>query len=231
MSDLDDLNHAIVLLQRLKFNALTGSLLLGDTELGAGSRWVGDMLTRRRGVGRTGDGVFEFYLTPVGSAPPTIPEDDKFKPAVAMIWWSPEDGLAEMITNGSILRRTISDYWETYKTYQEAADGMLPLTEFGPPREVKVGRTNIRVFWTPVLTVIGWIPREDIPALKYRPPTVPPPIRRDQQVPFRPTAMLPSAKDRRKTSAPAKDRQRGSAPDPLSEILDDEIPELGGVEP
>jgi hypothetical protein len=116
MSDLDDLDHHSIYLQRMKFNALTGILLLQDTELDRGSRWVADMLTRRRGVGKTGDGVFEFYLTPVGSPPPKIPEDEKFKPAVAMIWWSPEQGLAEMITNSSLLRRTISDFWETYNT-------------------------------------------------------------------------------------------------------------------
>ena len=44
MSDLDDLNHASVLLQRLKFNALTGSLLLGDTELGAGRINIRELL-------------------------------------------------------------------------------------------------------------------------------------------------------------------------------------------
>jgi hypothetical protein len=114
-----------------------------------------------------------------------------------------------------------------YKTYQEAADGMLPVTEFGPPREVKVGRTNTRIFWTPVLTITGWIPRDEIPALRYRPPTVSPPVRQDQQIPFRPTAMLPPAFQADHTP---QDRPRRSAPTPLGEILDEEIPELGGVD-
>ena len=219
MSDLDDFDHCGVYLQRYKFNALTAVYLLEDLDLGVGSLWVGDTLTRRRGFGKAGDGVFEFYMTPVGSEPPKTPQDDKFKPAVGMLWWSPEHGLAEMITNSSLLRRTISDIWDTYKTYRQAADWLLLVTEFGAPREVKVGKNNTRIFWTPVLTIVDCMPRDQIPALKYRPPTVPPPIRLDQQIPFRAPALLP----------PAKDRRRRSAPEQLSDLLDDELPELGGA--
>jgi hypothetical protein len=244
MSDLDDLDHRDIRYQAFKFNALTGVGQVNEFELGWPSIWTADMYTRRRGYGKTGDGVFEFYLTPVGSEPPKPPQDDKFKPAIAILWWSPQYGLAEMITNSTLLRRTVSDFWEVYKSYQEAADGLLPVTEFGAPKEVQIGKNNMRIFWTPVLTIVGWMSRDEIPALKYRPATVPPPIRLDQQTLFYATRSLPSPAEEQngqrtkkavreilehsKTETREYPHQERAKRNALSEILDDEIPELGG---
>ena len=224
MSDFDDLQHHSLRLQGLKFNALDGILRLGEAELETGSQWVADMLTRRRGYGRTGDGVFEFYLTPVGSEPPAPPHDPKeFKPALAMIVFSPQFGLAEMITNSTLLRQTISTLWEEYKSYREAADGLLPVIEFGEPREVEIGRNNKRIFWTPRISIIGWVSRDEIPPLRYRPPTVEPPIRRDAQLPYRALAQLPAPFSEEHQAEPKKPRRKAAAT-PVADIIEDELP-------
>jgi hypothetical protein len=39
-----------------------------------------------------------------------------------------------------------------------------------------------KVYWTPVISIIGWLPRDKIPAVAAREPTVKSPVALDSQV-------------------------------------------------
>ena len=95
MSDLDDLGYAKIRPDSLRFNGLTGCLTINRyspetrrstaTEIPPGSRWAVDVLTRERGYGRVTDSIFDMRLSPVGSPPPVIEDEDLFKTAVSML--------------------------------------------------------------------------------------------------------------------------------------------------
>jgi hypothetical protein len=173
------------------------------------------MPTRKRGYGLVTDSKFDMRLTDVGAPPPPAPEDPRYKPAVSMLMWSQSYGLAQWISCGIIVVKTIATFWDECRSFREAADGLLPQVEIGHPRLVTIGRPpQQREFYAPVLTITGWVTREAIPVLAARPPTVEPPPRLDSQIPFRPVKQLAG-------------KARPPVVDGLSEILDDDIPELG----
>jgi hypothetical protein len=169
----------------LRWNAVTGDgwrLETLNSETGERDfllqpekNWIVDMLTRRRGVGKTGDGIFIMHLTPVGSPPPVVTDDD-LKPAVGMTAWAPDTGCVEITTCGAVLRTAIVALWEKYKGFTEASKGLVPVVKFGPAIEVPIGKkNNIRTFWAPTFLFVHWLNRNEVPGLCYRPATVLPP--------------------------------------------------------
>jgi hypothetical protein len=169
----------------LRWNAIDGKGWRIETFNEAGERdfellpenhnFVCDMLTRQRGVGKTGDGLFLMHLTPVGSPPPIVADDD-LKPAVSMTVWAPDTGCAEITTCGAVLRNSIVHLWEKYKSFKEASNGLVPVVKFGPAVEVPIGKkNNLRIFWGPTFEFINWLDRNEVPGLCYRQATVPPP--------------------------------------------------------
>jgi hypothetical protein len=82
-------------------------------------------------------------------------------------------------------------------------------SQSGAAREVSLGKRNPRSFWAPTFEIVGWTDRQQIPVLKYRPPTVDQPIQQHLQIPF----LKPGGKKPRGKTQPA-----------VSNVLDDEIP-------
>jgi hypothetical protein len=156
MSDLDDLEGGTSFKNSLRWNTEKGDLFAVLTneflervphsiELGTpAARFAVDMLTRRRGYGLIGDGIYEMILTPVGSPPPPKPADPDYKRAVSFDLWSPQYGLVCMETVSVILLNTIDAFWTRYASFAEAAKGMLPLIEFSGRREIIVRKFT---FW------------------------------------------------------------------------------------
>jgi hypothetical protein len=191
MTDLSDLAGSVrgIRDRALRWNAVDGqgwrieiyNPETGDRDfelLPEGLTWICDMATRRRGAIKTGEGVFDVRLSPVGSPLPDIPaNDDDFKPGVAMVVWHPEYGVAEITTASTVVRDRIVYLWEVVKARPEAATGAIPAVRFGPPVEVSFGgKRNLRVFYAPTFELHGgWADRSEVPGICFRPATVPPP--------------------------------------------------------
>jgi hypothetical protein len=195
MSDIDDLDWDRSYLPGLRHNALTGDLTVSQFDargqgrinipIPAGSEWVADLLTRLRDFGKTGDGIFDFHMTPVGTTPPTPPSEDH-KPAVAQMQFSPQYGLTKLMTNSTLTRSAVVAFWEDYRACPEAARGLLPVVRFGKPIEVKIGKNNVRIFFAPNLSIVGWAERDAIAAFRGRLVTVPPPSLAPEKLTYTP---------------------------------------------
>src|SRR6516162_1110099 len=76
--------------------------------------------------------------------------------------------------------------------------------------------------WAPVVELIGWVPRDKVPPIALREPTVKPPAALDSQVKF---ALLEA---QRPDPAPAPSREKAAAaatkPDALEDPLDNGLP-------
>jgi hypothetical protein len=218
MHDLDDLGSAHMRPESLRFNAVTGVLAKYvfdanewrrvPVEIGPGSRWAVDMLTRRRGLGRVTDSSYDVRMSYVGEPVPEAPND--YKPAVSMMLYSPEHGLCYMETCSTILVRCISGLWEHYRSYRQSSEGLIPVIEIGEPRQIQIGsRNNPRMFYAPSFRIIDWIERDTVPAFKATAPTVALPSPANMQIEFRSALKLPKPK-------------RGAQP--VSDDLNDGIP-------
>jgi hypothetical protein len=233
MSDISDLHG--VYATALRWNAEAGILGYGcydektgertvkEIEFGSPeARFVMDLATREHGYGMIRVGVYDFRLTPVGSAPPPWPGDD-FKPALGCFLWNPPLGEVRLETNQTTLFNVVRALWNHCLKAKEARDGLQPVIAVVGRREQSypgVGRT----VWAPVIELIGWVPRDKVPPIALREPTVKPPAALDSQVKF---ALLEAQRadpepqpSRAKTKATAAPKV-GS----LKELLDDEIPE------
>jgi hypothetical protein len=235
MSDISDLHG--VYPTSLRFNAEGGVLGIGaydettgertvkEIELGSPmARFVMDLATRERGYGMIRVGVYDFRLTPVGSAPPPWPGDDDFKQAIGCFLWNPRLGEVRLETNTTTFRNAVLALWDRCLTAKEASDGLQPVIAFVGRRERPypgLGRT----FWAPIIDVIHWVPRDKVPPFALREPTVKPPAALDSQVK---SALLEA---RRPDPEPVPSRAKAKAAavpnrGSLKELLDDEIPEL-----
>jgi hypothetical protein len=145
-------------------------------ELGSqAARWVFDPLTRERGYIKAAVGVYETLLTPVGSPPPPPPADPEFKPGIGFYAWNPIFGEVRFEANGAILVRTYDGLFGRYKTFSEAARGLVPVVEFTGRREVYIKKRGA-TYWAPILDMVGWVDRDKIEPFRLREPTVAVPV-------------------------------------------------------
>jgi hypothetical protein len=164
-------------------------------------------------------------LTPVGSPAPPWPGDDDYKPALGCWLWNPPLGELRLETNAAIFRTAVSAVWDQCRTFKEASEGLQPVIYFVDRREQLVKSIG-KVFWAPIIHVIGWVPRAKIPAFTAREPTVEPPAAIDSQVRH---ALLEHLHPETKGKAEAKP---GIPKRPeLRDFLDDEIPDLAPARP
>jgi hypothetical protein len=220
MSDLDLLGRTPP--ESLRFNALTGVLALNhfDAErwqrapivIEPPSKWAVDFATRMIGYGRVSDSVFDMRLVPVGQPVPALSPDEEpfFKTAFSMLLYNPEYGFAQMTSASAVLGRAICNgLWERIKGYAQAAEGLIPITVWGEPREVAIGQRNPRTFWAPSIGIAGWVDRNSIAAFAARPALVEPPLASDRQIRWTPMKPL---------KGPAKKGE-------VADDLDDGLPE------
>jgi hypothetical protein len=196
------------------FNPETGERELQEIELGKPATFAIDLATRERGYGLIKTGVYNMQLTPVGSPPPSWPDDEEYKPAIGMWAWNPSLGEVRVETNASIFRAAIADVWDRARSKPEASDGAQPVIRFTDRVKIPIKQVN-KSFFGPVIQIVGWCQRDQVPGWSTREPTVAPP----KALPVSPaSSTTPAAKK----SAKAK---RG-APKPESDDppLDDEIP-------
>jgi hypothetical protein len=157
------------------YDQATGERQLREIELGSPeAKFVADLATRARGYGKVKIGVYDMMLTPVGSPPPPWPDDTEYKPAVGLWLWNPPLGELRLETNASLLVRAISGLWDQCRTSQQASQGLQPVIHFVDRRKRPIASLS-KTFFEPVINVVGWIDRDEVPAFRLREPTVSPP--------------------------------------------------------
>jgi hypothetical protein len=243
MSDISDLQG--VFATPIRWNAMEGILGIGrydestgergieEIELGsATSRFVMDYGCRERGYGLIRKSVYDVRLTPVNSPPPPWPDEEGFKPAVGCWLWNPAFGEVRFETNQVTVLRVVSAMWEECRTFKEASDGLQPVIGFTGKREVTYPTID-GVFFAPTTKIIGWVPRDQVPAFASREPTVKPPAAIANQVKFTsetaPHREAPVIVQHREAPAAAQSKTRVAGTPKrgfLEDLLDDEIPEL-----
>jgi hypothetical protein len=197
----------------------TGERDIEVIELGSpAAKFVMDYATRERGYGLIRIGVYDMRLQPCGSPPPEWPGDEDFKPAIGCWFWNPPLGELRLETNQSTVLRAINGVWDHCRTYKEAAEGLQPVIHFVDRRE-KHYKAIGKSFWAPVIDIIGWVPRDKVPAFALRPPTVKPSPALDSQIAF---ALLETRRPDVQIGGKTKTLEKGD----LGDFLDDEIPEL-----
>jgi hypothetical protein len=183
MSDLSDLHG--IFTDSLRWNAETGVLGVGvfnpetgdrevrEIPLGNVATFVVDLATRERGYGLIKVGVYDMKLTPVGSPPPPRPDDEEFRPALGCWVWNPALGELRLEVCSAIFRTVVANVWDQAKFAPEAIRGLQPVVRFASV-DVPVKSVN-KTFFGPVVQIVGWFERNDVPGWKERTPTVPPP--------------------------------------------------------
>ena len=184
MSDLSDLHG--IFPNSLRWNAETGVLGIsvfnpetGERELqeillGNTATFVLDLATRERGYGLIKVGVYDMRLTPVGSPAPPWPGDEEYKPALGCWVWNPTLGELRLETNAAIFRQAIANVWDKARFAPEAIRGLQPVIRFVDRVEVPIKSVG-KTFFGPVVQIVGWAERNNVPGWKERTPTVPPP--------------------------------------------------------
>jgi hypothetical protein len=200
------------------YNADTGERGIEPIDLNSPmARFALDLSTRERGYAAIRAGFYDMRLSPVGSPPPAWPGDEEYKPAIACWLWHPQLGELRLETNAAVFRTAVSALWDQCRACKEAAENKEPVIHFVDRREQLV-RSVGKTFWAPVISVIGWLPRDKV---FTREPTVPPPA-------LGGAAKSALIEHLQKEPARGRGKAKPAAPkrDTLEEFLDDEIPEL-----
>ena len=236
MSDLSDLdgvfptpfrwNAEFGTANYLTLHEATGARELKDIELGSpAAKFVIDLATRARGYGKVKTGVYGMMLTPVGSPPPPRPDDTEYKPAIGLWLWNPPLGELRLETNAQLLVRAISGLCDRCRTFTEASQGLQPVVHFVDRRKRPIAALN-KVFYEPVIHIVGWFKRGEVPPFRLREPTVVPAPELPDLGVFQgdnkraKPASSPTAAASRLHSKMESD----TPPDALNGELDDEVP-------
>jgi hypothetical protein len=228
MSDLDDLGeHSGDYPKSGRWNAETGVFAISSYNLETGMRelqpldfgqactFVIDLLTRQRGFSMYRPGVYDARLTPVGSPPPEWPGDLEFKPAIACWAWNPNFGEIWIETNASLFKNALKAVWEKALTDPRAAEGQQPVIRITGSADVYIKPVN-KTFQAPLISIIDFMPRDQVPPWANRPPTVAPP---------KPPPLLGAQPEIKKvTQAPPARRHKAVRPTDGKPPLDDGIP-------
>jgi hypothetical protein len=202
------------------FNGETGERELQPIELGQAATFVLDFATRERGYGLIKSGIYDMQLSPVGSAPPPWPENDEYKPALGCWMWNPQFGELRLETNAAIFLQAVASIWDRCRAEPQAAEGLQPVICFAD-RASKLVKQVGKTFYTPIIKIVGWVERDQVPGWAARTPTVLPPA--TPPILPAPSAPAPGTPALKK---PAKAKRAASKPapgDPLAD-LDDDIP-------
>jgi hypothetical protein len=235
MSDLSDL-HGIYptslrwnaesgFLAILAFNAETGERELQQIELGEPATFVLDLATRERGYGRVKTNIYDMRLTPVGSPPPPLPEDEEFKPALGCWVWHPSFTELRLETNAKIFREAVTNVWDRCRVEPAAAEGLQPVIRFVDRVSILVKAVG-KTFQGPIIKIVGWVERNKIPGWAARTPTVSPPAAL-LILPAPPAPAVPAAPAKESAKASHHKAKRHAAkpgPDDPSSDLNDPTP-------
>jgi hypothetical protein len=228
MSDLSDLrgiyptslrwNAETGFLAVSAFNAETGERELQPIELGQSATFVLDLATRERGYGLIKSGVYDMKLSPVGSPPPPWPENEEYKPALGCWMWNPTFGELRLETNATIIRQAVDSLWNQCRAEPQAAEGLQPVVRFGDRVSILVKAVN-KTFLGPVIKIVGWVERDQVPGWAARTPTVLPP----KALPVLPVSAAPATPA---VETPAKVKKGAAKPGPGDPLADpnDNIP-------
>jgi hypothetical protein len=143
--------------------------------------------------------------------------------------WNPTYGELRLETNAAILSRVITGIWDAAKFAPEAATGQQPVVSFVGTVPVFIKQVN-KTFRAPVIKIVGYIPRDQVPGWADRPPTVLPPKAMSvlPAASAAPPPSTPTAAKSIKKAAKAKVKQAATKPDPDDPIEDvlggDDIP-------
>jgi hypothetical protein len=203
---------------------------LREILLGNAATFVLDLATRGRGYGLVKIGVYNMKLTPVGTPAPDWPGDEDFKPALGCWLWNPNLGELRLETNAAIFRQAIANVWDRARSAPEAIRGLQPAIRFVDRVEILIESVG-KTFFGPVVQIIGWTERNNVPGWATREPTVPPPVAPPllaaASAPV-PSAPVPSvaapATPTAKKSAKAKVGKGAAKPAPDDPPFDDPIP-------
>jgi hypothetical protein len=229
MSDLSDLhgifpdslrwNAETGVLANSVFNPETGERELQEILLGNTATFVLDLATRERGYGLIKVGVYDMRLTPVGSPAPPLPDDEDYKPALGCWLWNPALGELRLEVCSAIFRSAIDNVWSKARFASEAIRGQQPVIRFVDRIEVPVKSVG-KTFFGPVVQIVGWAERNDVPGWKERTPTVPPP----SAPPLLAVASAPAPSSTPVLKKPAKMGKGAAKPGPNDPPFDDPIP-------
>ena len=106
-------------------------------------------------------------LTPVGSPPPPWPDDEEYKPALGCWLWNPTLGELRLETNAAIFRRAMPAVWDRPGLRRRPSRGLQPVVCFVDRVEVPVKSVG-KTFFGPVIQIIGWVERDNVPGWTER---------------------------------------------------------------
>jgi hypothetical protein len=229
MSDLSDLHG--IFPTSLRWNAETGVLGIGifnpesgerevqEIPLGNAATFCMDLATRERGYGLVRVGSYDMRLTPVGTPAPPWLDDPEFKPALGCWLWSPTFGEVRVESNASIFRTAVANVWDQAQFAPEAIRGLQPGIRFVGRVEIPIKSVG-KTFFGPVINIIGWTERNNVPGWKERTPTVPPPA----APPLLAAASAPAPSPARPTAKKSAKVGKGAAKPDDDKPFDDPIP-------
>ena len=202
------------------FNAETGERELQQIELGDPATFVLDLATPERGYGLIKSGVYDMKLTSVSSPPPPWPGEEEYKPALGCWVWNPNFGELRLETNARIFRDAVASVWDQCRVEPQSTEGLQPVVRFVDRVQVLVKAVN-KTFIGPVIKVIGWVERSQVPGWANREPTVLPPAA--PPILAAPSAPAPAPSAVKK---PVKARKGAAKPGPVGPLADlnDDIP-------
>ena len=187
-------------------------------ELGEPATFVLDLATRERGYGLIKSGVYEMKLTPVSSPPPPWPGEEEYKPALGCWAWNPTFGELRLETNARIFRDAVTSVWDKARFEPQAAEGLQPVVRFVDRVPVPVKAVN-KTFIGPVIKVIGWVERSQVPGWANREPTVLPPAA--PPILAAPSAPAPATSAVKKPAKAKKGAGKPGPDGPLADLNDD----------
>jgi hypothetical protein len=211
------------------YNAATGVRELQPVALGgAESTFVLDLLTRERGFSMYRPGIRDARLTPVGSPPPEWPGDPDFAPCIACAGWNPTFNEIRFETNARLFMNALLGVWERALATEEAARGEQPVIRFEGAAPVFI-KTTGKTFQSPIIKIVAFMPRDDVPGWAAKPPTVPLPKPSPRLTAASSSAPAIDANkpaiEADKAKKPARIKKGASKPAPKDKpIIDDEIP-------
>ena len=221
MSDLSDL-HGIFptsvrwnaeqgFLSAAIYDPTTGGRELQPFEFGQESTFAMDLATRMRGYGMIRVGVYDMRLTPVSKPPPPWGNDlAEFKAALGCWLWHPAYGELRLETCATTFRDAMAAAWQKALGAPEAVEGQQPVIRFVD--KVAIRRETLKkVHYGPIIHIVGWEKRNDIPGWRHRAPTVAPPAA--------PVVLAPPTPPAAKIAAPKSKKGPAKPADP-----DDDLP-------
>jgi hypothetical protein len=152
-------------------NPETGEREIQEIPLGAEATFAMDLLTRVRGYGLIRVGLYDMKLTPVGTPPPPRPDDEDYKPAAGCWLWNPMFGELRLETNGAMFRNAITAVWDQTRFEPQAAEGQQPVVSFTHAVPVYIKQVG-KTFQAPIIKIVGWVPRNQVPGWADRAPSV-----------------------------------------------------------